>query len=111
VAVGEDMPVKEDPKPEDFVGIWVGRWDGVWQVQITIVQDAETKELSALYEWEERRGQPLKQQRPTAKIEKNTLILGEKLIEMTLSAKEPIKAKAVGNFKRPRTADLIRETE
>lgn len=109
MALADENPVKNDPKPEDFLGKWVGAWDGIFAVQITITQNPETKELSALYEWEEQPGNPLNQMVRPAKLDGNKLLIGNGLIDLTLSAEDPTKAKAVGNFSKKRTADLVRE--
>lgn len=109
VALGDEEPIKKDPKPKDFVGKWVGKWDDKWKVQFTVTMEPDSGELLVLYEWEERLGQPLQSQRVRAKIVENALVLG--LTEITLPAKGKDKAKAVGKFRNTRTANLTREKE
>jgi hypothetical protein len=107
-----DENTKVKATPEDFLGKWSGKWDNTYQVRFTITQDPKTKELKALYEWEENPGKPLRRQRVTAvKIEGNALEVG-KAMQITISSKDPDKGKAVGNFgTKRRTADLVREKE
>jgi len=100
--------VKEKPKPEDFLGKWTGKWSGTYRVQFTITQDPKTKELAVVYEWEENVGNPLQRENISAKLDGNVLRIG-KVIEITLSAKDDNKGKAVGRFANPRSTDLTRE--
>ena len=108
VSLDDEEPIKKNPQPKDFVGKWVGKWDGTWQVNFTVTQDAETGQLSLIYEWEESLGGPLQKKRPSAaRIENDTLKSGT--LELTISEKDPGKANAKGNFKNPRTADMTLE--
>jgi len=97
-------------QPQDFVGTWSGRWDRAWPVYFTISHDAQTGGFTVVYDWQETLGRPLKQRLYSA--ETNTLVddtlwVGSR-IEFTLSATDPNQARAVGNFRPRRTADLIR---
>lgn len=99
---------KKMPKAEDFLGKWSGKWDDRFIVQFTITQNAKTKDLDVLYEWEEMKGAALQQQQRTGVLEGDILRIGKK-IELTLSSKDPAKATALGKFPKPRTAKLTRE--
>ena len=99
--------VRENPSPADFAGKWRGRWDGTWTVQFTITHDPKTQQLSVLYEWEERPGEPLNQRNFPATVQGNALVAG--MIEITLFANDPKRATATGHFRNPRTAALVRE--
>jgi RNA polymerase sigma factor (sigma-70 family) len=97
-------------QPRDFVGTWSGQWDRTWPVYFTISHDARSGEFTVVYDWQETLGRPLKQRLYSA--ETNTLVddtlwVGPR-IEFTLSATNPNQARAVGNFRPRRTADLIR---
>jgi len=107
-ALSEEKETKENPKVEDFLGKWTGKWDNTWHVQFTITQDAAKKEIAVLYEWEEQPGAALQRQHRPGRIEGNVLKAGGS-IDISISAKDPNKGKAVGRFKTQRTADLTRE--
>lgn len=112
VAFGQEEEFKANPKPKAFLGKWVGTWDNTWKVQFTITKDGKGDEFAVLYEWEEKVGQPLNKGNMTGKIEKGSLVMpatGSSLIEIALFAKEANKAKAKGNFKKVRSAVLIRD--
>jgi hypothetical protein len=99
---------KPSAKPEDFTGKWKGKWDGTYGVQFTITPIADDKErVNVLYEWEEKLGQPYHSSTSKPKIVGNVLKLN--LIEITISAEDPNRAVAKGNFARPRTAILTKE--
>jgi Papain family cysteine protease len=85
---------------------WVGKWDGMWMVRVTLTQNPATGELSSLCEWEEQPGGPLQSLHSTARMENNVLDMG--LVTMTFSADNANHATAVGRFQNPRTADMIR---
>ena len=105
-----DDAVKSDPKPADFYGRWVGKWDDKWKVQYTIIPNPDTEgSLYVMYEHEENLGRPLRSAFLTGTIDKHTLKAGQS--ELTLSAKDPKKAKAFGDFQNPRRADLTRELD
>lgn len=105
--IAAEVPAKPDPKPEDFVGKWVGEWDGKWYVQFTVSQDPATKQLHVLYEWEEKNGEPVRRQNFAARLGKATLVIGA--MELSISAKDDNKGKAVGKFKSLRIALLTRQ--
>lgn len=94
---------KKAPKPEQFLGKWVGKWT----VQFTVSRDPESRELVVLYEWEERLGQPLGGDSFYAGFEDGKLLVGDS-IDITLSDKDPDKATANGHFRKPRVAELTR---
>ena len=102
----------DPPKPEQFLGRWSGAWDGKWKVQFTITQDPETKKLDALYEWEERKGQPLRSSKRPAKMDGNSLQIGVG-IHITLSDTDPNKAHVKGHFLNniKRSSDLERDKQ
>ena len=106
---GDEKPTEDQLKPEDFLGKWVGKWDEKFQVRFTITQDPKTKQLSVLYEFEQRLGKPLREERLTAKLEGNTLRIGRG-IDLTISPSYPDKGNAVGRFvDRRLTADMVRQ--
>lgn len=100
--------VKKNPKPEDFVGKWKGKWGGIYGVQFTISTIPDDKEhLNMIYEWEERQGQPYERSVKKVKLTGNVLKSG--LIDITIMEADPNQAVAQGNFKKPRTAILTKE--
>jgi hypothetical protein len=104
-------PVKTDPKPEDFGGRWVGKWDDRFKVEFSIIRNTKAEGLIVLYEWEERPGQPLRSRLSGGVIDGNKLIAGQQVLEITLSAKDPKKATAVGLFAKTRSANLTRQAD
>jgi len=107
---GDEKPTKDQPKLEDFLGKWSGKWDDTYQVRFTITQDPKTNELKVLYEYEQNVGKPLRRSRVTAKLEGNTLRVGRSM-DVTISANDPDKGQAIGRFAERRTADLVREKQ
>jgi hypothetical protein len=101
-------PPPSPPQPRDFVGKWTGKWDNTWTVQLTISLDPATGQLSSLYEWEERYGEPLRQSRGNAILNGDVVYIGA--IELTLSPTNKNRAVAVGKFRNQRTAKMVRET-
>ena len=98
------------PTTQHCVGKWLGLWDGKWAVQFTVTQDPnDPSQLNALYEWEERRDQPMRQSSRPATIDGDVLRVGD-AIEITFSPTNPNQATAVGHFRTPRTAQLTRKT-
>ena len=98
---------KANPKPADFVGVWSGRWDGTWAVRFTVTpHPANAQQLSVVYEWEERAGQPMNRRERAGIIEGDALVIGS--IEIKLSANDPKHATAIGHFANPRKAALTR---
>jgi len=95
-----------NPKAEDFLGEWNGSWENIWQVRFTVSQDSTTGAISVLYEWEERLGQPLSKQTLSAQILGGALTAN--LFYIWLPQSSGIKARAVGRFDEPRTANISR---
>jgi hypothetical protein len=105
--VVEIFEAKADPKPEEFLGKWSGKWDNIWRVQFTVTQDAQTKQFKVAYDWEEVVGQPFHSEKHNAVLAGNVLRLGP--ITISLSSKDPNQALAVGNFINRRMARLVRD--
>lgn len=100
--------VKKQPKLEEFIGTWKGKWDGYFGVQFTIsaIQDDKEK-LNLIYEWEEKKGQPYQRSESKVKMEGNVLKAGA--IELSLMQASPNQAIATGKFAKPRAAILTKE--
>jgi len=90
-----------------FVGMWTGKWDGVYSVQFTISQDPQDRQYQVVYEWEEIVGQPMRRREWPVTEQSGTLVTGP--IEITLSTDDPNQAIAVGHFRKSRTAELTRQ--
>ena len=105
----DEDQVEQNPKPEDFVGKWVGSWDDRFYVQFTITPAEDKESLTVVYEWEESLGQDLKREVGDYKIEGHVLRM--KKIDISLIADDENHGKAYGRFPTPRTAKLTRAIE
>ena len=103
-----DEKIKQNPKPQEFLGKWVGKWDDTYSVQFTISLAENKKDLSVVYEWEEVLGRPLRRSVGVGKIEGSLLKVGK--IDVSLSADDANRGEAFGHFRQPRTAQIQRET-
>lgn len=110
IAFDDPNWAKRNPHPKDFLGKWSGKWDFTWTVQITISQEPNSDRFEILYEWQEHVGEPLRQGHTKAVLSESSLRIGgsKDSIEMTLSARDPNRAKAFGNYAQPRATDLVR---
>jgi len=93
----------------DYLGNWTGKWGGQWAVRFTVTGNPASGEVSVLYEWEEDVGQPMRRQRRRGTLTDQGALRVPDLLEITLSDSDPAKATAVGHFKQPRTAELLRD--
>lgn len=92
----------------DFNGTWVGKWDNAWCAQFTISSASTTQSASVLYEWEEKRGQPLRTLRRIGVLKGERLQIADPTVEIFLS-QTPDQAVAFGHFTVARSAVLKRE--
>jgi hypothetical protein len=87
--------------------MWVGKWDGIWCVQFTVTENADSSDYSVLYEHEERPGQPLERAQLVGRLTGGVLSVGS-LIDITFEDRDH--AVAYGRFPTPRTARLVRQS-
>ena len=108
------LPVPEHRKAVnhiEFLGQWEGAWDDVWTVHLTVTlpEDQaryEAEELDLLYQWVERRGQPMREQRRVGRVVDGVLVAD--FLEMYLHPDDTEEAILLGRFRRERSADMIR---
>jgi hypothetical protein len=107
-AVEKEPRASTTSSGKNFVGKWSGKWDNTYEVHFTVTQDPQTQHLNVRYEWEETLGQPLKHSERVGALTAEVLRVGQN-IEITISPTDRNAATAVGHFKKPRTAKLLRE--
>jgi len=95
-------------KASDFVGTWVGKWDNSYCVQFTVTDNANTGEMSVLYEWQENVGKPLQRETLPGLPTGRSLKIGRH-IEFFASLESADQAVALGHFSALRAVALVRE--
>jgi hypothetical protein len=91
------------------LGIWEGKWDETWKVRFTISK-GEKSPYKVFYEWEEHSGEPMsKMTIENTQFKDGSLEIG-KTNMITIEFKDDGSAVAKGNFKKPRTAILKKQS-
>ncbi|MEW6279143.1 MAG: hypothetical protein AB1758_10995 [Candidatus Eremiobacterota bacterium] len=106
-AVAQPARFRTQAAPKDFLGTWSGKWDGTWQIHLTVSQERSTRQLYVVYQWEEGVDEPLNRMAGPAEIRNGRLHFRE-MIEVALWKNKPGQATAFGHFDQPRTALLRR---
>lgn len=100
------VDVKAESTVDDFAGVWSGAWDGTWKVRLTVKPMNNGQRAFILYEWVESIGKPMQRQGAVAGVQGH--VLKHPFIDITRNPDDATKGKAVGNFRKPRTAELTR---
>ena len=83
--------------PDDFLGVWTGKWDNTYALQLTIAR-GQGQQFRVLYEHEETPGQPLVQRQLHPIPQGRLLRMTRASMIMTLSESRPNTARLDGNF-------------
>ena len=91
-----------------FLGKWSGKWDDTWQIQLTVAPGSAPDNFSLEISWEEIVGKPMQVRTLIACLRDDVIISDNGILRMKLNSNEKDFATLRGEFRKPRTAKLVR---